>query len=68
VSEARLSVSGITAPGAVVSVNGRLAAVDAAGAFQLPLSLEEGPNTIQVVASDADGNQAYALLTVIYEP
>jgi hypothetical protein len=68
VNTPNIVVVGTTSPGAVVSVNGGLANVDAAGAFQLSLALEEGPNIIEVVASDVNGNELYEILSVIYEP
>lgn len=48
---------GQTSPGATVSVNGVIIPVDDTGAFEVPLMLNPGPNLIQVVASDLDGNQ-----------
>jgi Glucodextranase, domain B len=63
-----LTVMGTTTPNTVVSVNGQLATVDASGNFQLTLSLDEGPNVIEVVASDVNGNEMSAILSVIYQP
>lgn len=63
-----VDVKGRTVPDAVVSVNGELATVEADGSFTLSLSLEEGPNAIEVVASDFQGNEAARILTVIYVP
>ncbi len=63
-----VEVKGRTVPDAVVSVNGELATVEADGSFTLSLSLEEGPNVIEVVASDFQGNEAARVLTVIYVP
>jgi hypothetical protein len=63
-----ITVTGTTIPGAVVSVDGTLAAVDSKGEFQSAIALEEGPNVIEVVASDDSGNQVYSILTVIYQP
>lgn len=59
---------GQTTPGAVVSVNGNLADVDAAGKFQKAVMLDEGTNVIQVVASDETGTELNVILLVIYEP
>ena len=52
----RVEVFGITIPGAVVSINGDLAEVDGEGNFNTVVFLEEGPNLIEVVASDVHGN------------
>jgi len=59
-------VAGVTEPDAVVSVNGILVEVDATGNFSTLVGLDEGPNLIEVVASDYEGNQASEILTVIY--
>ena len=60
------AVAGVTAPDAVVSVNGALVEVDADGNFSTTVSLEEGPNSIEVIASDYEGHEASQILTVIY--
>jgi hypothetical protein len=68
VNASSITVRGTTTSGAVVSVNGALASVDSNGAFQLTIALDEGPNVIEVVASDDAGNEAYSILSVIYQP
>ncbi len=61
-------VTGETIPGAVVSVNGELADVDAGGKFRLNVPLEEGPNVLEIVASDDTGSERATILRLIYEP
>ena len=68
VSVSPLSVKGATAPDAVATVNGLEVEVDAQGQFVTQVTLEEGPNTIEVLASDFQGNQEAQTLTVIYIP
>lgn len=68
VNAASVAVAGQTIVGAVVSVNGNLVDVDANGKFQTTVQLDEGPNIIEVVASDVTGNELSAILRVIYEP
>jgi Glucodextranase, domain B len=68
VNAASIAVAGQTIIGAVVSVNGNLVDVDASGKFQTTVQLDEGPNIIEVVASDVNGNELSAILRVIYEP
>jgi hypothetical protein len=68
VTTATITVTGKTSSGAVVSINGKLADVDAVGGFKFRLLLDEGPNTIEVVASDRDGHELSQILLVIYEP
>lgn len=68
VHEKTLRVAGRTTPDAVVSVNGLVVNVDADGNFVVMLGLEEGPNAIEVVASDFQGNQTGQVLMVVYAP
>ena len=64
----KVEVRGCTSPGAVVSVNGELVEVDEEGNFIMMVVLEEGPNIIEVIASDLEGNQESCLLVIIYVP
>lgn len=68
VNASPVTVSGQTIPGAVVSVNGDLAVVDAAGRFHMTVNLDEGPNVLEIVASDDNGSELSAILRLIYEP
>ena len=73
VSTGNVTVTGSTIPGAVVSVsvgnNTVMADVDQNGNFQAVIALEEGPNQIDVVASDQLGNEQSANVTVMmYAP
>ena len=68
VSESPLRLSGRTAPGAVVSVNGVSVPVDELGIFSTNVTLEPGANIIDVVASDADGAVLDKVIAVIYRP
>jgi Glucodextranase, domain B len=61
-------ISGQTAPEAVVSINGEVVDVDASGKFSAPVTLEEGPNVIDINATDPDGNEASAEIVVAYSP
>ncbi len=64
----KAEVIGITTPGAVVSVNGELAEVDEGGNFTMMVVLEEGPNIIEVIASDLEGNEESHTLVIVYVP
>ncbi len=66
VNEGTITVRGLTTPDAVVSVDGEVVDVDAQGVFAVALSLEPGPNLVEVVASDMAGGQESAMLAVIY--
>ncbi len=68
VSATPLLVSGITAPGAVVSVNDLVGLTDAQGHFAFAVPLEPGPNVIEILASLSNGEQAYSIVTVLYQP
>ena len=61
-----LVVKGQTEPDAVVSVNEAVVDVDAEGKFSTTVTLEEGPNLIEVLASDFEGNEGSVTLTVVY--
>ena len=52
---------------AVVSVDGVTIEVDADGKFSTTVTLKEGPNLIEVMASDFEGNEGTIVLTVIYD-
>ena len=62
----RIEVKGTTGPGAVVSANSEFTTADSQGNFAIVVTLDEGPNIIEVVASDASGNEANLTLTVSY--
>ncbi len=72
VSTASITVSGSTIPGAVVSVsvdsNVVVADVDQNGNFQAVVTLAEGPNFIEIDASDPLGNQVSTNVSVVYAP
>jgi hypothetical protein len=63
-----LPVQGQTTPDSVATVNGQVVDVDAQGQFLTEVMLEEGPNFIEVLASDFEGHQEGQILTVIYIP
>lgn len=65
-------VIGKTIPSAVVSIsaddNLEIANVDENGNFSAMVTLEEGPNFIEVIASDQQGSEKSSIVTVIYVP
>ncbi len=63
-----VDVTGKTLSTAIVSVNGKMASIDATGAFAVTVSLENGPNFIEVVASTVGGAEISEILSVIYIP
>lgn len=68
VNAAQVQVNGLASPGNVVTVNNDILIVGADGRFQSTVSLDEGPNLIEVIASDDAGNEIPVDLTVTYEP
>lgn len=68
VSTPQVDVTGSAPAGTVVSINEQILIVDADLQFRTSVILEEGPNLIEIVASDENGHEVSALLTVIYEP
>ena len=63
-----VEVRGEALPGTVITLDDEIVVVDESGEFAVTLPLEEGPNAIQVVASDADGNEASFEWVVTYDP
>jgi hypothetical protein len=59
-----VTVQGQTTPGATVTVNGNSDVADANGNFSIDVSLDNGPNAIDVIAMDDNGNQGEVLLIV----
>jgi len=59
---------GRTAPDAIVSVNGVIVEVQSDGTFELTLALDPGPNLVEIVASDLDGNTVSSSLAIISIP
>ena len=61
-------LSGRTSPNAVVSVNGVSVPVNDLGIFSTTVRLDAGPNIIDVVATDATGDQLSAVVAIIFRP
>ena len=66
VTNSILRLAGRTGPLAIVSVNGVSVAVDPFGTFTTMVTLEEGPNIIDVVATNDDGQVLSTVVAVIY--
>ena len=59
---------GKTSPAAILSINGVIIPVDADGNFSVQLALDPGPNVIEVVASDLDGNEVSRVIAIVALP
>jgi hypothetical protein len=68
VNTPQIDVTGSAPADTVISVNDDILIVGADGQFKSTVMLEEGPNLIEIIASDEDGNETSVLLTVTYEP
>ncbi|MCH8827106.1 MAG: hypothetical protein IIB16_09130 [Chloroflexi bacterium] len=68
VSAAQIPVAGRTIPGAVVSVNGVSVPVDAVGIYTTVLALQQGPNIIDVLATNVDGEVLSTIIAIIHRP
>ena len=68
VNTPQVEIVGLTSAGAVVSVNDDILIVGSDGQFKIVVALDEGPNVVEIIASDAAGNEGYILLSVFYEP
>lgn len=63
-----VTVTGRTAPGAVVSINESFTIADQAGKFTLAVHLDSGLQTITVEASNVAGEDVLQTLSVDIEP
>ena len=68
VESSSLPLSGRTGRNAVVSINGRSVPVDRFGYFSETILLAEGPNFIDVVATNDNGETFSEVVAVIYRP
>jgi glucodextranase-like protein len=68
VNTQQVTVTGATAPGAVVTVNDDIIVVGTDGQFHSTVTLDEGLNLIEIIASNTSGSEATVELTVTYEP
>ena len=68
VNTSQVDVIGAAPARSVVSVNDEILIIGDDQQFKTTLSLDEGPNLIEILASDENGNETSLLLTVTYEP
>ena len=62
-------LNGQAAPETVLSVNDdQILVVGEDGKFSIPLTLDEGPNLIQITASDAEGNTLDMEISILFDP
>ena len=68
VNTPQVDVTGSGPAGAVISINDEILIVGDDGQFKTTVSLDEGPNLIEIIASDNNGNETSLILAVTYEP
>ena len=64
----QVDVIGSAPAGTVVSINDEIVIVGDDQQFKTTVSLDEGPNLIEILASDENGDEMSLLVTVTYEP
>ncbi len=68
VSEPMIDVVGVTRPDTVIGVNDIPVEVNGSGIFSTTIALEEGPNLLEVVAADIEGNVRFQTSVVFFLP
>lgn len=68
VSQSPIMLAGRTSAGSVLSVNGVSVPVDSLGIYSIQITLDAGPNIIDVLATSGDGDVLSAVIAVIYRP
>ncbi len=68
VAEPAVTILGATTPDAIVGVNDTPVDVNALGIFSTSVDLVEGPNLVEVVATDIVGNIRFQTVAVFYTP
>ena len=65
-----ITVAGLTSPDATVSVNGALVTSDVQGRFaiELPMSLQDNPLSIEIIATSVAGERRSVVRTVVFIP
>jgi hypothetical protein len=63
-----IEVIGVTSVDAVVAVNGKTVTMNSLGIFTLPVDLVEGPNLIEITATNTGGDVESSAVAVFYAP
>lgn len=67
VSQPVINVTGQAPAETVISLNDDIFVVPAGENFTIPVTLDEGPNVLELVASNIDGDEIDLVLTVVFE-
>ena len=63
-----VTIRGQTLAGAIVSINGDPADVESNGSFSLAVTLEEGPNVFDIIATNQAEDEVTSQLIVYFAP
>jgi len=65
IEDSAVTVSGITTPDALLSINGQPVEVNLDGSFTADLQLDPGPNFVEIVSSNLRGEETSRVLSVV---
>ena len=68
VTTGQIDIIGTAPVNTIITIDDQILIVGADQQFKTSVFLEEGPNLIEVIASDLEGNESFLEITVIYEP
>jgi hypothetical protein len=66
--ETTVEVVGTAAEGTVLTINDEILYLETGGDFTVTLGLLQGPNTIEIIASDLEGSELTGTLIIFHEP
>ncbi|MCE5206918.1 MAG: hypothetical protein LLG42_01250 [Chloroflexi bacterium] len=67
VTQPVIDVIGQSPAETVISLNESIFLVGDEGSFSIPVTLDEGPNVIELIASNMDSDEIELVLTIMYE-
>ena len=65
VDASTVTITGVTTPDALLSVNGQAIAVELDGSFSVDVQLEQGPNFVEFVSSNLRGQETSRVISVV---
>jgi len=68
VTASKIEIIGTAPVNTIITIDDQILIVGADQQFKASVFLEEGPNLIEIIASDLEGNESFLEITVIYEP
>lgn len=68
VTASQIDIIGTAPVNTILTIDDQILIVGVDQQFKTSVFLEEGPNLIEIIASDLEGNESFLEITVIYEP